>query len=110
MKKTAKIVAVSAVLALILLVMLPVQAASEYHASPTLQPGDDANERITKHLERLEEAGYDVSDIRAAVENGDMEAARTLLREFIKEHRDEFPVNQKGGMKGTHCKAITIEE
>lgn len=110
MEKKVEIVVVSVVIGLILLVMLPVQAIPTDHASRTLQPGGDVNERITKHLEKLEDAGYDVSEIRAAVESGDMETARTLLREFMEEHRDEFPANQKGGMRGTHCRTAILEE
>ena len=56
--------------------------------------------RMENHLDRLEEAGYDVISIRAAVENNDMETARTLLQEFMEEHKDEFPVPFNGERPG----------
>jgi len=28
----------------------------------------------------------------------------------MEEHRDEFPANQKGGMRGTHCRTAILEE
>ena len=52
-------------------------------------PGD--GERITACLDHLESLGYDVSEIRAAVESGDYETARTLLQQFMEEHKDELP-------------------
>jgi len=60
-------------------------------------PGD--GNRLAGHLDRLEEQGYDVSSIRAAIENGDSETARTLVRQFMEEHGDEldFPVPPHGG-------------
>ena len=46
---------------------------------------------MTAHLDRLEEQGYDVSAIRAAIENGDETTARSLMQQFMEEHKDEFP-------------------
>ncbi len=65
------------------------------------------SDQILQHLEKLEEQGYNVSAIRAAVESGDLEEARTLVRQFMEEHRDELPAPPKGGMKGNHCRSIT---
>ncbi|MBN1194837.1 MAG: hypothetical protein JXA08_05765 [Methanomicrobiaceae archaeon] len=60
-------------------------------------PGD--GNRMAGHLDRLEEQGYDVSAIRAALESGDGETARTLVRQFMEEHGDEldFPIPPHGG-------------
>ncbi len=52
-------------------------------------PGEE--DRMTAHLDRLEEQGYDVSGIRIAVENGDMDTARSLMQQFMEEHKDELP-------------------
>ena len=46
---------------------------------------------LTARLDRLEEQGYDVSAIRAAIENGDEATARSLMQQFMEEHKDEFP-------------------
>jgi hypothetical protein len=48
-------------------------------------------DHITGFLEKLTEKGYDVSAIKAAVDSGDLETARTLLHQFREEHRDELP-------------------
>jgi len=52
--------------------------------------------RFLAQLDRLEEQGYDMTSIRAAVENGDMDTARTLLQQFIAEHKDELPAPPTG--------------
>ena len=62
-------------------------------------PGKDAGipggkmggSTTTAHLDQLEEQGYDVSAIRAAIESGDEETARSLMQQFMEEHKDEFP-------------------
>ncbi|MDD1653068.1 MAG: tetratricopeptide repeat protein [Methanomicrobiales archaeon] len=48
-------------------------------------------DRITVLLEKLAEKGYDVTAIQAVIDGGDLESARTLLRQFMEEHRDELP-------------------
>ena len=53
--------------------------------------GPADTDHITGLVKRLTEKGYDVSTIQAAVESGDLETARTLLHQFMEEHRDEFP-------------------
>ncbi|MDD1652283.1 MAG: tetratricopeptide repeat protein [Methanomicrobiales archaeon] len=53
--------------------------------------GAAGGDRLTGLLDQLAEEGYDVSAIQAAVDSGDNEAARTLLHQFMEEHRDEFP-------------------
>jgi DNA-binding GntR family transcriptional regulator len=68
-------------------------------------PGKE--DRMTAHLDHLEEQGYDVSAIRSAVESGDMDTARTLMHQFMEEHRDEFPA-PPGMEKG--CRGIPGSE
>jgi DNA-binding GntR family transcriptional regulator len=46
---------------------------------------------MTGLLDRIEEQGYDMSDIRDAIESGDMESARMLLDQFMQEHGDDLP-------------------
>ena len=53
-------------------------------------------DRITARLDHLEEQGYDVSAIRAAVESGDGKTARLLMQQFMEEHKDEFPSPHDG--------------
>jgi hypothetical protein len=60
----------------------------------------EKGDRMANHLDRLEEAGYDVSAIRTAVESGDMETARTLMQQFMEAHKDEFPAPPSGGRPG----------
>jgi carbamoylphosphate synthase large subunit len=55
-------------------------------------PSPDKNQdRMTARLDQLEEQGYDVSPIRAAIESGDEATARSLMQQFMEEHKDEFP-------------------
>ncbi|RXE57044.1 hypothetical protein ABH15_02625 [Methanoculleus taiwanensis] len=51
-------------------------------------------------LDKLEAQGYDVSEIRAVVESGDHETARTLMQQFMEEHRDELPARPENGNRG----------
>ncbi len=51
-------------------------------------------------LDKLEAQGYDVSEIRAAIESGDAETARTLMQQFMEEHRDELPTPPENGNRG----------
>jgi DNA-binding GntR family transcriptional regulator len=55
-------------------------------------PAGDRGNRMPGLLDHLEEQGYDVTAIRAAVESGDKETARTLLDQFMQEHPDALPV------------------
>lgn len=102
MKNLSKGIAVFAILGL--LVLVPVQAVLAENTTPSSHVRGDSDTRLLQHLGKLQEQGYDVSAIRAAVENGDMEEAKSLLREFMEEHRDELPVPHEGGMKGKHCR------
>ncbi len=63
-------------------------------------PGQPNGEIITKMLDKLEEQGYDVSAIRAAVESGDMETARDLLQEFMSANPDARPPQGAGTGNG----------
>jgi len=56
-------------------------------------------------LDKLESEGYDVSEMRTALENGDMGTFHTLMKNFMEEHSDELDLPEKGdgqghGMKG----------
>jgi len=51
-------------------------------------------------LDEIEAAGYDISDIRTAFENGDTETAHTLLHQFMEEHHDEFAPAHDGENSG----------
>lgn len=51
-------------------------------------------------LDRIEAAGYDITEIRAAFENGDAETGRTLLQQFMEEHQGEFAPSQGGENTG----------
>jgi hypothetical protein len=42
-------------------------------------------------LDHLEELGYYVSAIRTAVDSGDTDTARTLMKQFMEEHKDALP-------------------
>ncbi len=74
----------------------------EEHRDELPTPPADGNRQmhISGLLDRLEEQGYDVSAIRAAIESGDTETARTLLQQFMEEHRDELPAPPETGDRG----------
>jgi hypothetical protein len=57
-------------------------------------------------LDKLEEQGYDVSAIRAAVESGDTDTARTLMQQFMEEHRDEMPAPPASERPENHSRFI----
>ena len=66
------------------------------------QSGGESGEgarRRTGMLEKLEDQGYDVTDIRAAFACGDTGAAYTLLQQFMEAHADKFP-EEAGDMGG----------
>lgn len=94
MKNISKILTVSAILGFLLLMAVPVSALA---AGDGPFPGSFAGKGprdgggMTAHLDQLESLGYDVSEIRAAVESGDYETAHTLLQQFMEEHKDELP-------------------
>lgn len=58
--------------------------------SAALQNGERSADRGPGALiDRLEEQGVDVTAIRAAIEQGDNETARTLMQQFMGERRTE---------------------
>jgi len=65
---------------------------------PIPPAGDRAGngERMSGLFDNLEEQGYDMSEVRTAIESGDMETARTLMQQFMEEHRDELPIPPAG--------------
>ena len=92
MKNIGKVVAVSAILGFLVLMVIPVNA---FPARPAQLSGE-AGERLTGLVDRLEEQGYDMSAVRAAIESGDNETARTLMQQFMEEHKDELPAPPDG--------------
>jgi DNA-binding transcriptional MerR regulator len=74
------------------------------------RPSGDRGVRLLGLLDQLEEQGFDMSEIRAAVAGGDLDTARTLMRQFMEEHKDELPAppghrrpetEQRNNLKGT---------
>jgi HPt (histidine-containing phosphotransfer) domain-containing protein len=61
-------------------------------------------DHITGILEQLTEKGYDMSTIQAAVDSGDLETARTLLHQFMEEHRDELPEHGRPADRLPDCR------
>jgi DNA-binding transcriptional MerR regulator len=55
---------------------------------------------MTGFLDHFEELGYDMSAIREAVESGDAGTAQSLMRQFMKEHKDELPAPPAGCRTG----------
>jgi DNA-binding GntR family transcriptional regulator len=96
MKNIGKIVAISAILGFLILMVFPVNALPARSA----QLSGEAGDRLSGHLDRLEEQGYDMSSVRAAIESGDYEAARMLMQQFMEEHKDELPMPPAGGHAG----------
>jgi hypothetical protein len=67
-------------------------------APPGDRPYDSS--RMTGLLNKLTEQGFDVSAIRAAVDSGDMDTARTLMKQFMEEHKDQLPERpEQGGQR-----------
>jgi len=96
MKNIGKIVAISAILGFLIVMVFPVNALPARSA----QLSGDAGVRQFSHLDRLEEQGYDMSAVRAAIESGDYETARTLMQQFMEEHKDELPMSPAGDRAG----------
>jgi hypothetical protein len=89
MRRIHTTISIAAVLLMLVLLVLPVQAVPGNRTSTA--DGILRGMIPAGALDRLEEQGYDLTAVRAAVERGDTDAARTLLEQFIEEHRDEFP-------------------
>ena len=99
MKKFHTLIGVASVLCILALIAVP---ASAFFPNAEKAQGDrmDGGAGPLGHLDRLEERGYDVSEIRTAIENGDHETARTLLQQFMEEHKDELPARPDEGCRG----------
>jgi len=52
------------------------------------QPNLSATGGMDLILDQLEKEGYDVSEIRTAIKNGDRETARTLIEQYIENFPD----------------------
>jgi hypothetical protein len=48
-------------------------------------------EAFEAQLAEIEALGFDLSEVRAAMDAGDQAAAQEVFRQFIMEHRDELP-------------------
>jgi DNA-binding transcriptional MerR regulator len=55
------------------------------------QNNEDRQARMLSFLDELQQKGYDISAIRAAIQNGDTETAKTLMEQFRTAHPDAFP-------------------
>jgi DNA-binding transcriptional MerR regulator len=62
---------------------VPVMAVSSF--------AGNGNGLSTTLLDKLNQQGYDISEIRVALDNGDNETAENLMHEFIQDHPDVFP-------------------
>jgi cobalamin biosynthesis Mg chelatase CobN len=87
MQHLGKIVAVSAVLGFLILMVCPVSAGP-------------AGDRISGLLNRLAGEGYDVSAIESALVSGDNATARSLMDQFREANADAFPAPTADGMRG----------
>jgi len=97
MKNSIKIAAVTvALLGLVVILISPVTATFNGTVAPPPCKGDHGGDRISALLQNLTEQGYDVSDISAAVQSGDLQTAHTLLRQFIDDRRDAMPAPPDG--------------
>jgi hypothetical protein len=91
-KNTGKIFLIAAFVGLVCLIASPVIAVSSPGDSGLQSPpAGDTGGRMPGLLSHLEEQGFDMSAIQAAVTNGDLDTARTLLDQFMQQHRDELP-------------------
>ena len=94
MRKIHTTLSIAAVLVMLVLIVVPAHAVPGFQAGTPDRPSGGA--MPSAMLDYLEEQGYDMTSIRAAVENGDMDTARTLLQQFIAEHKDELPAPPTG--------------
>ncbi|MDI9634157.1 MAG: hypothetical protein QFX32_08930, partial [Methanolinea sp.] len=83
--RLSSILAAGILAGLLVLSALPAQAqaAAAGKNYPTPAQGENRMDRV---LDMLEEKRYDVSAIRSALASGDVETARSLLREFMQEN------------------------
>ena len=88
-KKNMHILIVPIVMILLACLIIPAYAMPGKEAG--IGGGKIGGGNMTARLDHLEEQGYDVRAIRAAVESGDGETARSLMQQFMEEHKDEFP-------------------
>jgi len=88
-KKIIQILTVPIVMIVLACLIIPAYAMPGKGAG--IPDGKMEGGNLTARLDRLEEQGYDVSAIRAAIENGDEATARSLMQQFMEEHKDEFP-------------------
>ncbi len=73
------------------------QFLEEHRDQLPVPPAVGDGDRMTGLLDQIEEQGYDVSAIRAAVESGDLETARDLLDAFMQEQKNVLPAPPAGG-------------
>lgn len=66
--------------------------------SAAFQNGERSTDRgLGALIDRLEEQGVDVTAIRAAVEQGDYETARTLMKQVLESRNDALPEKSQNG-------------
>jgi hypothetical protein len=71
-------------------------SADEGFADKSINRG----EMMTKALANIESQGYDVSEIRSALEYCDNETARELMKAFMDEHKGELIPPEGAGERG----------
>ena len=91
-KKTGILVGITALFCVCALLAAPVSAAVQN----ATQNGGPNGDRLSGMLDKLASDGYDVSAIQAAVAAGDLETARTLMKEFIAANPDAVPARGDG--------------
>ena len=105
MSKIRTIVGIAALLCVLALIAAPASAVFPHFEKgdcsrklpnadgPEMSRDSDGHRgmHITGLLDHLEEQGFDVSEIRSAVESGDFETARTLMHQFMEAHGEELP-------------------
>ncbi|NYT06166.1 MAG: hypothetical protein GKC04_07345 [Methanomicrobiales archaeon] len=98
MKTPHAIICATSVLCVLAFIAAPATAVFQNGAQPGGRMGSSPD--FAARLDALGELGFDVSAIQAALESGDRETARTLMRQFAEEHKDELPIPHSGGRHG----------
>lgn len=103
MKRLAYTLTMGILLGFLLLVTFPVQAGTSASANESATAcslkGSGPLDRMALMLDTLEEKEFDVSAIRAALDSGDSETARTLLKQFLQENKDALAKKPPRGVR-----------
>lgn len=94
-KKFVPVLTVLAVMIVLACLIIPVYAVP--NGKTGFSGGKMGGGMTNSSLYHLEEQGFDVTAIRTAVESGDMDTARSLMKQFMEEHKDELPAPPEMG-------------